>query len=129
MKKEFYKLVRDKIPEIIAATGDSVTAHIITDEREIMDELFVKLEEEVAEFKEAYKNYISMQKTNDSAAPVIEELADVLEVLNGMCYHIPIRQMKDAVEKERESKYRARGGFEKMWFLETTDSGGKCEDN
>lgn len=59
------KLVRDKIPEIIADSGQKATFRILT-QSEYMEYLEKKLDEEVAEFHES-KN--------------IEELVDICEVL------------------------------------------------
>ena len=62
---KFNKLVRDKIPEIIAADGKKAVTRILTDE-EYKIYLEKKLDEEVAEFHESKS---------------IEELADILAVV------------------------------------------------
>ena len=61
---KYNKLVRDKIPEILDKKGVSYEKRIASDE-EYKIELVKKLEEEVAEFKEALSS---------------DELADVMEV-------------------------------------------------
>ena len=63
------KLVRDKIPEIIKEDGKTPITRILDDE-EYLDELDIKLSEEVQEYQ---------------ADKSIEEMADVLEVLLAIC--------------------------------------------
>ena len=67
--KTYYKLIRDKIPEIIQADGKTCITRILSDE-EYVDALEKKLNEEVAEYQ-TDKN--------------LEELADILEVLQAIC--------------------------------------------
>ena len=64
-KITYNKLVRDKIPEIIEASGKTCETEILSDE-EYLQMLDKKLDEELAEYH---------QEQN------IEELADLLEVL------------------------------------------------
>ena len=65
IRTSYNKLVRDKIPEIIEASGKSCETKILSDE-EYIQMLDKKLDEELAEYH---------QEQN------IEELADLLEVL------------------------------------------------
>ena len=65
MKIIYNKLIRDKIPEIIEASGKTCETEILSDE-EYLQRLDKKLDEELAEYH---------QEQN------IEELADLLEVL------------------------------------------------
>lgn len=90
MTKEYYKLVRNKIPEIIEASGKKATIRI-ADDAEYPVLLRQKLLEEVNEFLE-----------ND--AP--EELADITEVVLSLAgtYGIACR----AVKHGREEKSRER---------------------
>jgi len=50
---------------------------------------------------------------------IIAELADVLEVISGLCkaYEIPLKE----VEQAKEKKYNERGGFEKGLYIETLE--------
>lgn len=48
-QKKYYKLVRDKIPEIIRANGEVPVTRTL-DEEEYLRELIKKLKEETAEF-------------------------------------------------------------------------------
>ena len=63
--KEYHKLVRDKIPEIIEASGKVCKTEILSDE-DYLKMLDAKLDEELAEYHQDQS---------------LEELADLLEVL------------------------------------------------
>lgn len=95
----YYKLVRDKIPEIIEKSGKKASTYILSDqEYEIYLER--KLDEEVQEYHES-KNP--------------EELADILEVL------ISLAKTKgysfEELVKLKEQKASERGGFSKKILL------------
>ena len=102
MTKTYNKLVRDRIPEIIASTGDKYKIRTLSD-AEYIEMLDAKLDEELKEYHED-KN--------------IEELADILEVLYAVAkargYTI------DELEETRLKKREKRGGFdEKIFLIET----------
>ena len=100
----YNKLVRDKIPEVIIAAGK----HPVTDvlrEQEMNAALDRKLQEEVQEYLDSHS---------------IEEMADVLEVLHGIAFHMGISW--DTIEQERIRKRDERGGFEKGIRLMSVDS-------
>ena len=91
----YYKLVRDKIPEIIKAKGINPTNHIASDE-EFNIALLNKLKEEVEEFIEE---------------PSREEMADIMEVIYAI-----LRQQQftfEEIEEVRKKKVEERGSFEK----------------
>ena len=94
------KLVRDRIPELIRASGEEPVTRVL-DDAEYLSALETKLDEEVAEYH-ADKN--------------LEELADILEVV----YALTEAQghSKDELMEVYQSKHDARGGFEKRIFLE-----------
>ena len=117
---EFNKLVRDRIPEIIAEKDVSVTCHKVKGDKAINDALFNKLGEETKELQQAFSDYFSSGNSQVYESAVIEEMADVLEVLSALCFHAPICSLKKQVEEKRQEKLSERGGFEKMWFLEST---------
>ena len=100
---EFYKLVRDNIPEIILKNGRIPIIHT-ADVKEFEFYLLKKLREEVDEYIE-----------NSSE----EELADVLDVIYA------IYQVKgydpEELEKKRREKLKTRGGFEKRIILDKTE--------
>lgn len=95
MKK---KLVRDRIPEI-----HGLQKSHIADNKEYLDELVKKLQEEADEFKEEHK---------------IEELADIIEVVYALSeyYGTSVEEL----HKIREKKAEKRGRFKKrlIWDME-----------
>ena len=103
MKISYNKLVRDKIPEIIEASGKTCEVEILSDE-EYLQMLDKKLDEELAEYH---------QEQN------IEELADLLEVLYATAkargYSI------GELEQVRIDKQKARGGFDKKILLKSVN--------
>ena len=105
MEKEFHKLVRDKIPEIIENNGEVAYTRFLEDE-EFRKELLLKLKEEVEEVSLAPKE------------KVLEELADVYEVLCAIC-ELQNHTMNDVVEVAQVKRLK-RGGFQKRIFLEKT---------
>lgn len=119
--KELNKLVRDKIPEIIVSQGKKITLRKVDKENKVIPSLLEKLDEEIAELKEAYSDFSIEQYDNDIAENVIEEMADVLEVLYGLCYHTKITKMLERVTTKRKQKNDERGGFEKMFFVESVE--------
>lgn len=93
------KLVRDKIPEIMADSGIKATFRVLAPS-EYMEYLEKKLDEEVAEFH---------------ASKDIEELADIMEVL----YAIAVAKGTgaDHLDIQRLKKQSKRGGFGKRILL------------
>ncbi|TCM51805.1 nucleoside triphosphate pyrophosphohydrolase [Kribbella sp. VKM Ac-2568] len=90
------KLVRDLIPDIIRAKGEEPITYR-ADAAEYRRRLRDKLAEEVDEFLTA----------DDEDAP--EELADVLEVVYALAANLGVS--RDQLEKIRQEKAAARGGF------------------
>ena len=110
MEKIYNKLVRDKIPLIIANKGAKVKHRVLSPE-EYKEALKTKLLEEVNE----------LLKATDKAE-MTEELADVMEVLEG------IRKVEEISEydvaKMQHTKYTQKGGFLGRIFLESVEE--KC---
>lgn len=96
---DYNKLVRDSIPEIIAAQGEKPIIRVM-DDKEYIISLEKKLDEEVAEYHESKE---------------IEELADVLEVIYALCE--AKGHSVDELTKIYEKKHIERGGFSKRIFL------------
>lgn len=102
--KEYNKLVRDKIPEIIEKSGKKAITRTLTDE-EFKEYLEKKLDEEVAEFHESKS---------------MEELCDILEVVyalssaHGVLFDVILGRAK----KEQE-----RGGFTQKILLIGVEEG------
>jgi predicted house-cleaning noncanonical NTP pyrophosphatase (MazG superfamily) len=95
----YNKAIRDKIPEIIKASGRSYNVKILSD-GDFLIQIEKKLSEEVEEY----------QKDNDPA-----ELADILEVIYRIAQLRGIS--KHDLEKIRTKKAQERGIFEKNLFL------------
>lgn len=95
----YNKLVRDKIPEIIAANGEKAHTRVL-EAAEFARCLEKKLDEEVAEYRESH---------------ALEELADILEVLFALAEangHSKA-ELLNACDAKREK----RGGFSQGIFL------------
>jgi predicted house-cleaning noncanonical NTP pyrophosphatase (MazG superfamily) len=100
MDREYDKLVRDRIPEIIEADGETPITHVADDE-EYRRRLHDKLDEEVAEYRE-------------SGRP--DELADVLEVVYALGRIHDCSE--DEIRENRRQKAAERGGFDDRIVLE-----------
>ena len=96
----YNKAIRDKIPEIIKASGKEPKTRQLPN-AEFLSKLEEKLVEELKEYQ-------------DSKSP--EELADILEII------YRIGQLKGSdLEKIRIKKNQDRGAFEKNLFLIQVD--------
>jgi predicted house-cleaning noncanonical NTP pyrophosphatase (MazG superfamily) len=103
MKKEYHKLVRDRIPEILEQK------HLLYEVRtlkahEKMPALLQKLLEEAEELRAA------------SPEERVAELADVAEVMDALCHEFGVSW--EQVCAIQEQKRRDRGGFEEGYVLE-----------
>lgn len=106
MEQVFNKLIRDKIKDKIESNGEVAITRILND-NEYKIELLKKLKEECNEVLES--------KTVDE---LLEELADVYEVLNSICI-LEGKTIADVIELANLKKEK-RGSFEKRIFLEKT---------
>lgn len=94
------KLVRDGIPDIIAAKGEVCSFHV-ADDSEFAEKLYEKLREETEELIEGRN---------------VQEIADVLEVVDAIISLEKItREEVRLVASERRTE---RGGFERRIILE-----------
>lgn len=106
MVKVYRKLVRDKIPEIIAVKGEKAKVRTLTDE-EFTRALAAKLVEEARE----------VGKATGDRAELAKEIGDVLEVIDVLVAHEGLNRHEiERVKAERKAK---RGGFEKKIMLES----------
>lgn len=95
----YNKLVRDRIPEIIASDGKTCVCETLSDE-DYLRLLDAKLTEELSEYQESRS---------------LEELADLLEVLRAVA---KARGWTwEELEQARQDKAAKRGGFEKKIVL------------
>ena len=99
----YKKLVRDKIPEIIKANGETPITRILSD-AEYKEELEKKLHEEYLEVLEA---------AGDSR---IEELADMLEVMEALA-SAENKTLEDVLGVKAK-KQEKRGAFKDKIYLE-----------
>lgn len=97
------KLVRDRIPDIVAQDGQRARVRRLRDE-ERLGALQAKLLEEATELFEA---------ADDEAA--LEELADISEVVLALAKAHGATPAE--LEDVREHKARERGAFDEGWFL------------
>ncbi|MEF9992716.1 MAG: nucleoside triphosphate pyrophosphohydrolase [Romboutsia sp.] len=99
--KVYDKLVRDRIPEIIEASGKRCEIEVVSDEV-TLEYLYKKLGEEVSELLED-KN--------------LEEIADCLEVLFGIACKMGYSE--EDVLKKRDDKNFKNGGFKEGIILKS----------
>ena len=97
------KLVRDRIPELIEASGEEPVVRK-ANQQELEKFLLEKIVEEAIEFRE----------TGD-----IDELVDILEVLDAFMDYRKIDS--GLIEIQQHAKRLARGGFKEGFVLETDD--------
>lgn len=96
---KYHKLVRDRIPEIIEASGKTCKVEILSDE-EYLRMVDAKLDEELAEYHKDQN---------------IEELADLMEVIYAAA--IARGYTLEQLEAIRLEKAIQRGSFEKKILL------------
>ncbi len=98
---DYDKLVRDRIPEIIEASGKQCSTHRVSNSAEKTEYLVKKIEEELEEYQESANK---------------EELADLLEAFYSL---LEMENLDlDDLERIRIKKKEKRGGFEKGIILE-----------
>ena len=96
---KYNKLVRDRIPEIIEASGKTCKTAILNDE-DYLRMIDAKLDEELAEYHKDQN---------------IEELADLMEVIYAAA---AVRGYTvEQLERVRAEKAEKRGGFQKKLLL------------
>jgi predicted house-cleaning noncanonical NTP pyrophosphatase (MazG superfamily) len=106
MRREYNKLVRDRIPEIIMHEGRKFSTEVMTKE-EYVRALKDKLVEEAQEAASA--------KPED----LVKELADLQEVLESLMTACDID--REVVLNEQQDRRSSRGGFTRRLRLLWTD--------
>jgi predicted house-cleaning noncanonical NTP pyrophosphatase (MazG superfamily) len=106
MRVDYNKLVRDQIPEIIAASGRRPATRVL-DGASYRDALRAKLVEEAREAADA------------APGDLLGELADIIEVIMALTATSGSswEQLLDAAARKRAQ----RGGFQNKIFLEPVD--------
>ena len=108
MRKNYNKLVRDRIPERLTQLGIAYESHVATPD-EMKQLLLTKLDEEVAELR--------------SAAPgraTVGEVVDIIEVAMAIAQLEGIEQYE--LEVMRSDKAVERGCFRERVVLHWTDA-------
>lgn len=96
---QYHKLVRDRIPEIIRASGKACRTEVLSDDA-YLKMIDAKLDEELAEYHKEQN---------------LEELADLLEVLHAAV--IARGYTLEELETVRAQKAKKRGGFAQKILL------------
>ncbi len=104
MGREYDKLVRDRIPEIIERDGETPVCHVANDE-EYERRLLDKLDEEIDEYREDRD---------------IGELADIIEVVHAIRRYEGVSAGR--LLELRRTKAEERGRFDDRIVLERVES-------
>lgn len=109
IESEYPKLIRDKIPEIIASLeGRRALVRTMQDDSEYLAFLLKKVVEEAAELAETRDN-----------THMMEEIADVYEVIDAI---LTLKKLSRAdVAAVQDEKRGKRGGFEKRLLMLNND--------
>lgn len=105
MSKKYNKLVRDRIPEIIEASGSTCIMEILSDEA-YLRMLDAKLDEELAEYH---------------ADQNVEELADLMEVIRACA--VARGYTLEQLDQIRAEKAAKRGAFTRKILLKEVING------
>jgi predicted house-cleaning noncanonical NTP pyrophosphatase (MazG superfamily) len=100
----YNKLVRDFIPEIIQANGQTPIARILSPE-EFLPALKEKILEEAKELHESFSSH-----------QTLEELADLSECIDALLQALGVSHKQ--LHFLQETKRQERGGFNQRIFLE-----------
>ena len=103
MERVYNKLVRDNIPDIIRANGETPVTSILNDsdyKKALEDKLYEEYDEVI----------------NSEGSDRCEELADMIEVIRSLA-NLENKSLDDIVTLAGEKRSK-RGGFDKKIFLE-----------
>lgn len=103
----YNKLVRDRIPEVIKSKGKTCRTRILNSQ-EYIEQLNIKLSEEVEEYR---------QSKDDASS--FEELADIVEIIKALVEAKGSSWEK--LEAIRSRKANARGEFKTRVYLIDVD--------
>ncbi|MEX0934982.1 MAG: nucleoside triphosphate pyrophosphohydrolase [Candidatus Paceibacterota bacterium] len=108
MTEVYNKLVRDLIPDIIAADGKEASVRIL-EEDEYKIALLSKLIEEAEEVVEA----------SGDSKELTKEIGDLEEVISSLIQACDLS--REDITKLRQERKEDRGGFAKRIFLESVE--------
>jgi predicted house-cleaning noncanonical NTP pyrophosphatase (MazG superfamily) len=108
MRRDYNKLVRDRIPEIIQNSGKPCAFETMT-EAEFRQALLEKLVEEAQEVHQA------------APEELVAELADIQEVFAAVLAAWQIAP--EQVQQVKRQRFAERGGFERQLMLLWTEDG------
>lgn len=99
MSKTVYgKLVRDRIPEIVRANGETANFRILENRAEYLAALVAKITEESIEVADAVKT--------EDPVEIAKEIADLREVLDAIAaeFAIPTEEIEKTQTERREKR-------------------------
>jgi len=105
--KQYNKLIRDKILEIIKGAGEKPYSRVL-DKKEYLKELKKKVVEEAKELTET-----------TTKKEIINEVVDIQELVDRIITEINFT--KTQIKKQQKIKNKKRGGFKKRLFLIKTE--------
>ena len=112
------KIIRDKIPEIATKDGGYMNVSVVSKEVGLQY-MIEKLDEEVAELKEAMALSVGKPFTNE----IRTEMADVFEVMKGIqqkwlqC-HGGVAFANETIVNTAKAKASTNGAFDRNYILE-----------
>lgn len=104
MKKDYNKLVRDHLPEMLKEKGVNIEFEVLNN-KEFSEKLVEKFREEVDEF------------SNTKTDRLLDQIVDLLEVIYAIAEHRGITESE--VEFMRQLKKKRSGGFRKRIMVKT----------
>ena len=102
-----YKLIRDGLVDLLTDKGKVITK--VTDLNQMEYWLGEKIVEEANEVAEVLKHETSAFLSKGQMEALVEEIADVMEVIEGIKYHMSVTDKE--IEEARQRKLRMYGGF------------------
>jgi len=108
MIKEYHKLVRDRMREIIVKEGKEVPWFRVLSKKEFFREAKKKIKEEAQELLAAH-----------GRKAVFDELIDIQQLIDALISELNLTRLEFWTLQRK--KYKERGGFEKKIFLDKTE--------
>jgi predicted house-cleaning noncanonical NTP pyrophosphatase (MazG superfamily) len=106
--KKNYKLIRDKIPQIIQNVGKTAIIEKVNNKKTLMQYIKTKIIEEANEV------LVALNKKQ-----IIEEIADLYEIIDKLIFELKIKPSE--IIKTKQIKKNKRGGFTKNLIYKIND--------